>query len=141
MAAVSKKIFVTSNALYSFVNRASQKHLQATAYFRYFAQEKYQVYTGYLSITETYKKIYEKISPTLARDFLRGVSLSSINVLYPTESDTKAALKTLINYKNAELNFEQSQASVLANRNGISQICTFEYLHPLFGLTAFNLPV
>lgn len=137
----SKKVFVTSSILFSFVNRASQKHLQATAYFRYFAQEKFQVYTDYLSLTEAYIEIYKKISPTLARDFLRGVSLSSINVLYPTESDTKAALKTLITYKNTELNFEQSQVAVLANRNNINQICTFQYLHPLFGITSFNLPI
>lgn len=141
MAVISKKVFLTSNMLFAFVNRASQKHPQAAAYFRFFAQEKYQVYTDYLSMIETYRQIYSKISPTLARDFLRGISLSSINVLYPSESDTKAALKTLISYRNAELDFNQSQVAVLAQRNNISQICTFEYLHPLFGINSFSLPI
>ena len=140
MAVTSRKVFLTSNVLFAFVNRASPKYPQAAAYFRYFAQEKYQVYTDYLSVTDAYRQIFIKISPTLARDFLRGVSLSSINVLYPTESDTKAALKTLITYRNAELDFNQSQVAVLAQRNNINHICTFEYLHPLFGLTSFNLP-
>lgn len=137
----SKKVFVTTELLYAFVDRAHEKHAQASAYFRFFAQEKYFVYTGYLNIIETYRQIYEKISPSLAKDFLRGISLSSLNVLYPTENDMKAALKTLINYRTNELTFAQSQMAVLCNKNSIPQVCTFEYLHPLFGLSAFYLPI
>ena len=97
----SKKIFVSTDVLYAFVDRAHAKYPQAAAYFRYFAQEKYQVFTSYLHVLNTYKEIYSKISPSLARDFLRAFTLSSVNVLYPTESDMKAALKTLINYRNS----------------------------------------
>lgn len=137
----SKKIFVSNDVLYAFVDRAHTKHPQAAAYFRYFAQEKYQVFTSYLHVLNTYREIYTKISPSLARDFLRALSLSSINILYPMESDMKAALKTLINYQSSELSFDQSQLAVLANRNTIPQVCTFEYVHPLFGLSAFYLPI
>ncbi len=137
----SKKIFVSSDILYAFVDRAHTQYPQAAAYFRYFAQEKYQVFTSYLHVLNTYREIYAKISPSLARDFLRALSLSSINVLYPLESDMKAALKTLINYRSSELTFDQSQMAVLANRNSIPQVCTFEYVHPLFGLSAFYLPI
>lgn len=126
---------------YAFINRAHERHVQATAYFRFFAQEQYQIFASYNVIEETYKEIYEKISPSLAKDFLRGISLSSLNILYPTESDLKAALKTLINYRNTELTFNDSQTAVMADRNHISQICTFKYLHPLFGLSAFVLPI
>ena len=137
----SHKVFIESSVFYAFVNRAHAKHPQASAYFRYFAQEKYQVFTSYPVIEEVYGEIYEKISPSLAKDFLRGINLSNVNILYPTESDFKSTLKTLINYQNTELTFRDSQTAVLSNRNSISQICTFEYLHPLFGLTNFNLPL
>lgn len=136
----SHKVFIESDVFYAFVNRAHAKYPQASAYFRYFAQEKYQVFTSYPVIEEVYREIYEKISPSLAKDFLRGLALSSVNILYPSESDLKAALKTLINYQNTELTFKDSQTAVLANRNYVNQICTFEYLHPLYGLSAFNLP-
>lgn len=126
---------------YAFINRAHEKHPQAAAYFRFFAQEQYQVFTSYSVIEEAYKEIYEKISPSLAKDFLRGLSMSSVNILFPTESDLKAALKTLINYRNTELTFHDSQTAVMADRNHINQICTFGYLHPLYGLTAFLLPI
>lgn len=141
MALTSKKVFVSSDLLYAFVDRANTQYPQASAYFRYFAQEKYHVYTGYLNVSQTYQQIYAQISPSLAKDFLKGITLSSINVLFPTESDMKAALKTLINYRNTELTFLQSQMAVLCNRHSIPQVCTFEYLHPLFGLSAFYLPI
>lgn len=137
----SRKVFIESSVFYAFINRAHVKYPQAAAYFRYFAEHKYQVFTSYPVIGEVYEQIYEKISPSLAKDFLRGVMLSSLNILYPTESDTKAALKTLINYQSTELTLRDSQTAVLSNRNSISQICTFDYLHPLFGLNSFNLPL
>jgi predicted nucleic acid-binding protein len=77
----------------------------------------------------------------LAKDFLRTVFLSNINVIFPDESDIKAALKTLINYQSTELTFGQALRAVLANRRGVGQIFTFDYLHPLFGLTVFYLPI
>ena len=141
MALRSKKVFVASDILYSFVDRGNVHYPESSAYFRYFAQEKYHVYTGYLNVSQTYEQIYTKISPSLAKDFLRGITLSSINILYPTEQEMKAALKALINYRNTDLTFFHSQVAVLCNRNSIPQVCTFEYLHPLFGLTTFYLPI
>lgn len=141
MAISSKKVYVSSDAFTAFIDRAHPKHSQAAAFFRYFAQERYLVFTSILNLEETYRQIYEKISPSLAKDFLRGLALSNINILFPTESDFKAALKTLINFRTTELSFKDAQAAVLADRNGISQIATFSYLHPLFGITAFYLPI
>jgi len=121
MALKSKKVFLEKDVLYAFINRADPRHQEAAAYFRYFAGEKFQVFTSYTVIEE--------------------VSLSNLNILYPNESDLKASLKTLINYQSTELTFREAQTSVLANRNNIQQIATFGYLHQLFGLSAFNLPV
>lgn len=139
--AQSKKVFIAPSAFFAFVDRANIKHLETVAYFRYFAEQKYQLFTSLISIEEAYEEVYQKISPSLAKDFIRGITLSNINILYPTESDTKAALKALINYRNTDLKFKEAQMAVLASRNYISQICTFEYLHALFGLQPFYLPI
>jgi predicted nucleic acid-binding protein len=141
MAVQSKKIFIASDAFFAFVDRAHPKHEQADAYFRYFAQEESLLFTDIHSVMETYKKIYTDISPSLSKDFLRTMALSSFNVIYPEESDFKAALKTLINYQVTDLTFHQALVAALANRRGISQIFTFEYLHPLFGQSAYYLPL
>lgn len=142
MALTSKKVLIAPSAFLAFIDRAHAKHPQAAAFFRYFAQEKYQVFAGFLSVEEVYREIFDKISPILARDFLRALTLlSNINILYPTESDTKATLKTIMNYKSIGLSFKDAQMAVLGNRHSIPQICTFDYLHNLFGLTSFYLPI
>src|SRR5665213_3289802 len=109
MATVSRKVYIAPSVFIAFIDRAHPKHAQAAAFFRYFAQEKYQVFTSYLTIEEAYRSIYEKISPTLGRDFLRALVLGNINILYSDESNIKAALKTLINFRNAELSSKDAQ--------------------------------
>ncbi len=138
---ISKKVYISGSAFYAFVNRAHQKYEQSSAYFRYFALEKYSLFTDIYTLLEVYNQIYSEISPSLAKDFLRIVSISDINIIYPEERDIKAALKTLINYKSTDLTFSQSLRAVLANKKGITQIHTYDYLHTLFGQSVFYLPL
>lgn len=141
MAALSKKVFLTPNSMFAFIDRAHEKHEQASAFFRYFSEQEYQLFTNSITIHETYTQIYHRMSPSIAKDFLRTVFISDMNIIYPEESDVKAALKTLIAYRTTDLMFSQALTAVLANRRGVSQICTFEFLHPLFGLNVFYLPI
>lgn len=141
MASTSKKVFISTSAFMAFFDRANPKHVQAAAYFQYFAQEQYQLYTGYLNLVEVHSEISEKISSSFARDFLNAINLGSINVLYPEPGDMKIALKTLINYRSTDLTFKEAQMAVMASRRSVNQICTFEYLHSLFGLATFYLPL
>ncbi|MCL6096329.1 MAG: hypothetical protein M1444_01420 [Patescibacteria group bacterium] len=138
---ISKKVYISKSGFYAFINRADPKYEQASAYFRYFAEERYTLYTDSITLIDVYNQVYKDISPSLAKDFMRTVFLGNINVIFPDESDIKAALKTLINYQSTELTFGQALRAVLANRRGVGQIFTFDYLHPLFGLTVFYLPI
>ena len=137
----SKKVYVSRSGFYSFINRADPKYDQAGAYFRFFAQENYALFTDIFTLNDVYSQIYREISPSLSKDFLRTIFLGDINIIYPEESDIKAAMKTLVNYQSTELTFNHSLRAVLANRRGISQIYTFDYLHPLFGQNVFYLPI
>ena len=141
MAVISKKIYLAQSVFYSFIDRVHSRHNHAQAFFRYFAQEEFVLFTDTNTINQTYNQIYKEISPSLARDFLKTIFLSNINIIYPDQSDIKAALKTLVNYQSPELTFSDAIMAVLANRRGVSQIATFDYLHPLFGLSAFFLPI
>jgi predicted nucleic acid-binding protein len=138
---VSKKVFLAPSSFCAFIDRAHPMHEQSAAFFRYFAQEQYLLFTDLPSILEAYRILYTNISPSLAKDYLRTMSITSMNVLYPEESDAKAALKALIAYQSTDLSYNNAIMSVLAYKRGISQICTFEYLHPLFGLQNFYLPM
>ncbi len=141
MAITSKKVYISRSGFYALINRAHPKYEQASAYFRYFAIENYLLFTDIFTLNDVYNQIYREISPSLSKDFLRTVFLSDLNILYPEERDVKAALKTLINFQSSDLTFNQSLRAVLANRREVSQVLTFDYLHPLFGQGAFYLPM
>jgi len=138
---ISKKVYIEASAFYAFVDRAHLKNEQTAAFFRYFGEQEYTLFTDTGTLNEAYNRIYKEISPSLSKDFLRTIFLGNINIIYPEESDIKAALKTLVSYQSTELNFSQSLRAVLANRRGINQIFTLEYLHPLFGQSVFYLPI
>jgi hypothetical protein len=138
---VSKKIYIAPDGLVSFIDRAHKKHMQATAFFRYFAQEQCQLYSSVVNIHEAYMMIYNTISPSLGRDFLRALSLSSINVLNPEPADIKAAIKIIETGNSVDLTFSKALMSVMCNKKSIPQIMTYEYLHALYGLQLFYLPV
>lgn len=137
----SKKVYLTHSVFSAFIDRAHPKHDQASAFFRFFGLEGYMLYTDIQSITHAYEEIYYDISPSLARDFFRTLMISDINILYPEENDSKAALKALIAYQSTEMNFSDALVAVMANKREITHICTFDYLHALFGQTVFFLPI
>jgi len=138
---ISKKVYVTKSSFCAFIDRANSRHTQANAYFRFLAENNYSLYTDAITLTWAYDEIYKNISPSLSKDFLKTIFLSNINIIYPEERDIKSALKTLTNYQSTDLTFDQALRATLANKRGISQIFTFEYLHPLFGQSAFYLPI
>lgn len=137
----SKKIFIAHDVLFAFIDRAHVKHDEAAAYIRYFAENEYLLFIDFVSLHALYNQIHADISTSLAKDFLRTISLSNINILYPDDSDWKATLKTIVASNSNELTFLKALVLVLSDKRRIPQVCTFEYLHPLFGINLFYLPL
>jgi predicted nucleic acid-binding protein len=138
---VSKKVFVASDGLVAFIDRGHPKHMQVSACFRYFAQNSYQLFTTVVMLNEVYFELYMSISPSVARDFMRAVELSALNILYPEESDCKKSLRTVITSQSVDLTFSKALMAIICNKRSIPQILTFDYMPTLFGLQAFYLPV
>ena len=138
---VSKKVYIETDGFIPFIDRGHPKHVHATAFFRYFAQERYQLYTSVTTINECYDYLYHSISPGIAKDFLRAMYMSSINIIYPEPSDIKSAIKVVATSSVVELTFSKALVSVMNNRRSIPQVCTFGYLPSLFGLQTFYLPL
>jgi hypothetical protein len=85
--------------------------------------------------------IYNTISPSLARDFLRALTLSSINILNVEPADIKSAIKIIEMSSSVDLTFAKALMAVMCNRRSIPQIMTYEYLNALYGLQLFYLPM
>jgi len=137
----SKKVFIASDGFVAFIDRAHPKHIYASAEFRYFAENNFQLYTTIVTISDVCDELSTSISPTMAKDFLRAIELSNINLLLPEESDVKRALRLITGSQLSDLSFNSALMSVMCNKRSIPQICTFKYLHSLFGLQKFYLPV
>ncbi|HZE86872.1 MAG TPA: hypothetical protein VE090_01560 [Methylomirabilota bacterium] len=138
---ISKKVYIATDGFISFIDRAHPKHLHAAAQFRYFAQNSYQLYTTIVTINDVYSELSNAISPSVAKDFLRAIELSNINLLYPEESDIKRALRLITSSQSADLTFTNAVTAILCNKRSVPQICTFKYLPALFGLQSFYLPL
>lgn len=138
---MSKKVLIAADVFLAFIDRANPRHLHASAFFRYFAQEHYILYTTPLIVSTTYQELSSRISPAVAKDFVKALTLSSIAVCSPDEGDMRLTCKTLLSSIGSEASFDETFMQSVANRRNITQICTFGYLHPLFRLTTFYLPI
>ena len=137
----SRKVYIAGDGFVAFVDRGHVKHVHASAFFRYFAQENFQLYTTFHSIDEAYKDMYQNISPSIARDFLRAIYMSNVNLIYPESADIKSAIKAVATTNSVDLTFSRALVSIICNKRSIPQVCTYEYLPSLFGLQTFYLPV
>src|SRR5215469_978362 len=90
---MTRKVFLASDVLTAFLNRNDPKHLQASAFFRYFAQEHFYLYTNSEIVISVYQNISQSISKSFAKEFLQVISESTIHILTPDEQDMKKALQ------------------------------------------------
>ncbi|MBI4099930.1 hypothetical protein HY440_02885 [Candidatus Microgenomates bacterium] len=137
---ISRKVLVTPTVLFAFTDRNHPRHSEASAFFRYFAQEKFHVFVTSFSIAKTYDQIKKHTSFSIAKDFLRIIYTGNIEIVYPDEVVTKAALKLLLTNTGVDLGLEHALINVIADRKQISQIAAFEYNNFYFGIQQFSLP-
>src|SRR5689334_12052802 len=116
---LSKKVFIAPDGFVAFIDRAHPKHIHAAAQFRYFAENTYQMYTTITSFNDAYQTLYNTISPSVARDFLRAVELSNLNLIYPEESDVKRSLRAVATTQSVDLTFATALAATICNKKNI----------------------
>lgn len=136
----SKKVLTTREILFSFIDRQHTKHAEAEAYFRFFANEGYHIYTPSFAVMDTYAQIRKHMSFSIAKDFLRTIYLGSIEIIYPDESTTKNAIKLILSNTSDDLTMDQALINVIADKNQIPQIASFDYQYFYFGIQPFTLP-
>lgn len=136
----SKKAFIDSSVFFALVDRNHPKHPEAEAYFRYFAQEGFHLYTANFVVANLYSQLRRHIGFSIAREFLRGIYLGNIEIIYPDEPTTKAAVKFILTSQGPDISLEQALTNVIADRRQISYVCSFDYSQYFFGIQPFTLP-
>lgn len=136
---MQSKVFLAEDAFKAFIDRADTKHLHAGAFFRYFAQEHFYLYTNISIVSATYQKISEVINFPVAKDFAKALSFSNIVILSPETAEINTAIKVVTG--TSDMSLQEALMLTMAERRGINQVCTFSPLHQLFGIHTFYLPV
>lgn len=136
----NKKVFLAADVFTAFLDRNHPKHLHAGAFFRYFAQEHYYLYTSNEIVIATYQKISQSISPSFAKEFLKVLSESTITILSPEDGEIKKAMSTVVS-SFSEIRLDECLMLIIAEKRHIPYICTFQYVHTLFGRETFYLPL
>jgi predicted nucleic acid-binding protein len=136
----SKKVLLAPSAFFSFIDRNHPKHSTSRAYFRYFANEGYRLFTTANTVTITYNQLQKHMSYSIAKTFLRTIYLGDVDIIYPDEAMTKSALRLIFSNTGGAIGFEQALINAVADRLQIPLIVSFEYSTNYFGVSAFTLP-
>jgi len=136
----SKKVYITQSAFFALIDRNHPKHPQAEAYFRYFAQEGFHLYTAIFTLNNVYEQLKKHISYSIAKEFIRSVYVGNIEVIYPDNPTTRTALKLILGGQGPDLELEQALINVISDRKQIPYICTLDQGQYFFGVQPFSLP-
>ena len=139
MALQSRKIFIDSSVLISFVDRADANHPKASKTLENLARLKYHLYTSSQNTTEVYAALSRETGMSVALDFLQAILQSDMEILFPQKADLISAHRMLRSNRERQLTLREVLNAILMQRRDINQILTFNYWHNLFGSYVSNL--
>lgn len=139
MAIQSRKIFVDSSVLVSFIDRADPNHQKAVQSMENLARQSYQIYTSYQNVTETYAALSREIGQSVALDFLQASLQSDVEIILPQRADLVTAHRMLRVNRDRQITLRETMNATLMQRKGIMQILSFSYWHNLFGTFISNI--
>ncbi len=141
MAIQSRKIFIDSSTLISFIDRADSSHPRAVKAIENLAKLGYHLYTSALNVNEVYAGISIEMGLSVAMDFLQSILQSDIEILFPQKADFITAHRMLRANREKQITLKEVLNATLMQRKSITKILTFTYWHNLFGTYASNLAV
>lgn len=134
----SKKVFIDSSVLYSFVDRADANHAQAVRAIEQLSRQQTQLYTSIQAVQETYTAINRELGSVLGIEFLQATIESSIEVLYPQKAELVSAYRLIKLNLSRQVSFKEAITAVLMQKRGIFQILTFTYWQNLLGSSVYS---
>lgn len=137
--AQSRKIFIDSSILVSFIDRGDNNHGKAVKTMENLARLGYQLYTSYQNIAETYATLSREVGVSVALDFLQASLQSDIEILFPQKADLIAAHRVIRSNRDRQVPLREVLSAILMQKKDISQVLTFNYWHNLFGTYVANI--
>ena len=141
MATTSRKIFVDTSVLVSFIDRADSNHQKGVQAIESIAKLGYQAYTSNQNISETYALLAQKVGVSVALDFLQIILQSDIEIIFSQRSDLITAHRIIRANRDKQVSFREALNATLMQKRGIMQVLTLNYWHNLFGTYVSQLIV
>lgn len=139
MALQSRKIFIDSSVLISFIDRSDTNHLKAVQAMENLARINYQLFTSYQNVVEAYAALNREIGQTIALDFLQASLQSTMEILFPQKADLMSAHRIIQSNRERQIALREAINATLMEKRGIAQIVTFTYWHNLYGTFVSNI--
>lgn len=134
----SRKIFIDSSVLLSFIDKGDNNHKKAAQAIENLAKLGYQLYTSYQNVADTYAVLAREISLPIALDFLQASLRSDMEIIFPQKTDLNTAHRVIKNNRERQISLKEALNATLMQKRGVSQILTFTYWHNLYGTQARN---
>ncbi len=129
----SKKVFIDSSALYSFIDRADPNHISVVKTVDHLSLNYMNLFTSIQIVEDTYSALNHQLGTTVAMDFLQVMTESSIEILYPQKADLIAAFRLMKTNPNRSVTLKEVINAILMEKRGINLVLTFTYWHNLLG--------
>ena len=139
MVTQSRKIFIDSSILVSFVNRADPNHLKGVHSIETIAKLKFHAYTSNQIISDTYATLTRQVGISVALDFLQAILQSDIEIIFSQRTDLIAAYRLLQTNRERQVSFREALSAIAMRKKGIIQILIFASWHNLLGTYVSNL--
>jgi|SRR3989344_329119 len=139
MPTQSRKIFIDSSVLLSFIDRSDQNHSKGIKSIESIAELKFQAYTSHQNVSEAYTTLVGEVGISVALDFLQAILQSDIEIIYPQKTDLVSAYRLLRTNRDRQIGLQEVLNASLMRKKGITQVLTFAIWHNLFGTYVSNL--
>jgi predicted nucleic acid-binding protein len=134
---LSRKIFIDSSVLYSFIDRADSNHSNSVKTIEQLSLQEVSLYTSLQTIQDTFNAIKNQLGSTLSYDFLEVITNSNIEILFPQKSDLITAYRIIKSNRTKQLSLKEVLTAVLMQKRGISRILTYTYWPNILGSESY----
>lgn len=135
----SKKIFIEASVFPAFIDRVNPNHAKASKIFEVLGRNKYQVFTSGMVVIQTFNALERDLGETLARDFLKAMLETNIQILYTNEPDLLAAFRYLKANPGRQISLSSIINANLIQRHGINSVLTFDFWPNIMGIVVSDL--
>lgn len=133
------EIFLEKSFFEALFLSKNLNHNRAKQIMEKIIKDKYQVYTSYLVIIETFYSLKKQLKEKKALNFMKAILESQTCILFPTKADLKLAYRYMDMNQDKNIDYLEAIVSVMMYKNKIEKVITFNEWNNLLGSSLSGL--